>query len=84
MTRGYSKDAKQICLRLHQNGMGYRAIERITGVSHNTVINWVRETTSLVCESEESLDEPEVSKTPHPDIHHDSIVRVTVKNFQIV
>lgn len=46
-SRGYSSDAKQICLNLHRHGMGFRAIERATGVSHNTVINWVREEESM-------------------------------------
>ncbi|MBW4693413.1 MAG: hypothetical protein KME27_16810 [Lyngbya sp. HA4199-MV5] len=42
-SRGYSRDAKQICLNLYRSGMGFRAIERATGISHNTVINWVRQ-----------------------------------------
>jgi transposase-like protein len=42
-SRGYSEDAKQICLNMYQNGVGLRAIERITGISHNTVGNWVRQ-----------------------------------------
>ena len=41
--RGYSEDAKQICLKMHQNGLGFREIERLTGISHNTIINWVRQ-----------------------------------------
>ncbi len=41
--RGYSEDAKKICLRMYANGMGFRAIERVTGISHNTVINWVKQ-----------------------------------------
>lgn len=28
---------------MYLNGMGFRAIERVTGVNHNTVINWVRQ-----------------------------------------
>lgn len=39
--RGYPPEIKQQCLALHQQGMSFRAIERQTGVSHNTVINWV-------------------------------------------
>ena len=27
---------------MYVNGLGFRAIERITGVNHNTVIRWVR------------------------------------------
>jgi transposase-like protein len=28
---------------MYVNGQGFRAIERITGVNHNTVINWVKQ-----------------------------------------
>ncbi len=41
--RGYPPATKQQCLTLHQQGIGFREIERQTGVSHNTVINWVRQ-----------------------------------------
>ncbi len=41
--RGYSDDAKQICLKMHQNGLGFREIERLTGISHNTIINWAKQ-----------------------------------------
>jgi AcrR family transcriptional regulator len=42
--RGYPPEIKQQCLELHQQGVGFREIERQTGVSHNTVINWVAAT----------------------------------------
>jgi transposase-like protein len=45
--RGYSDDVKQICLRIYQSGMGFREIERLTGVGHNTVINWVKQESQL-------------------------------------
>lgn len=45
--RGYSDDAKQICLKMHQNGLGFRKIERLTGISHNTIINWARQAGAL-------------------------------------
>jgi transposase-like protein/AcrR family transcriptional regulator len=41
--RGYPPQIKQQCLKLHQQGISFREIERQTGVSHNTVINWVRQ-----------------------------------------
>ncbi len=28
---------------MYVNGLEFRAIERITGVNHNTVINWVKQ-----------------------------------------
>jgi AcrR family transcriptional regulator/transposase-like protein len=40
--RGYPLEIKQKCLDLHKQGIGFREIERSTGVSHNTVINWVK------------------------------------------
>jgi transposase-like protein len=51
--RGYPPEVKQQCLLLHQQGMSFRAIERQTGVSHNTVINWVK---SAQVEISSSLD----------------------------
>ena len=44
--RGYPPQVKQQCLALHQQGMSFREIERQTGVSHNTVINWVRQSST--------------------------------------
>lgn len=41
--KGYSEEVKQRCLDLHRQGMGFRAIEKKTGISHNTVINWVKQ-----------------------------------------
>jgi transposase-like protein len=42
-TKFYSESTKQTCLKMYLNGMGFRAIERVTGVHHTTVINWVRQ-----------------------------------------
>lgn len=40
--RGYPPEIKQQCLALHQQGVSCREIERQTGISHNTVLNWLR------------------------------------------
>jgi AcrR family transcriptional regulator len=40
--RGYPLEIRQRCLDLHAQGVSFREIERGTGVSHNTVINWVK------------------------------------------
>ena len=60
--RGYSEDARQICLRMYCNGMGFRAIERCTGISHNTVIGWVKETGAKLPETEEIEEVPDVGE----------------------
>lgn len=41
--QGYSDDIKGQCLRMYVNGMGFRGIERVTGVHHTTVISWVKQ-----------------------------------------
>jgi AcrR family transcriptional regulator/transposase-like protein len=41
--RGYGDIVKQKCLELHSQGMSFRQIEKNTGVSHNTVIQWVKQ-----------------------------------------
>jgi AcrR family transcriptional regulator len=40
--RGYPQEVRQRCLDLHEQGIGFREIERQTGVDCNTVINWVK------------------------------------------
>jgi AcrR family transcriptional regulator/transposase-like protein len=40
--RGYPLEIRQKCLDLHAQGIGFREIERQTGVDCNTVINWVK------------------------------------------
>ena len=42
--RGYHPQVKKICLEMYLNGMGFRAIERVTGIHHTTILNWVKET----------------------------------------
>jgi transposase-like protein len=39
---GYPDSVKKYCRHLYLEGNGFRRIERLTGVSHNTVINWVK------------------------------------------
>ena len=39
---GLSYDLKKLRVKMSLNGMVLEAIERVTGISHNTVLNWVR------------------------------------------
>ncbi len=41
--QGYSDEVRQRCLDLYRQGMGFREIERETGISHNTIIHWAKE-----------------------------------------
>jgi transposase-like protein len=40
--QGYPQTVKQQCLKMYVNGMGFRAIERVTGVHNTTVMAWVK------------------------------------------
>ncbi len=46
--RGYSDDVRQECLKMYVNGMGFRAIERVKGVHHTTIIKWVKQVGELL------------------------------------
>ncbi len=37
---------------MYLNGMGFRAIERVTGIHHTTIMNWVKESASELPEDE--------------------------------
>jgi insertion element IS1 protein InsB len=41
--KGYHPQIEQFCLTMYLNGMSFRAIERVTGIAHTTIVNWVRE-----------------------------------------
>jgi transposase-like protein len=43
-SRGYPDEIRQICLRMRRQGMAYRKIEALTGVNHNTIISWNKDT----------------------------------------
>lgn len=60
--KGYSEEVKQHCLTLYVNGMGFRGIERSTGVNHNTVIGWVKKVGKLLPNAPIDNDIPELAQ----------------------
>ena len=58
--KGYSSSTKKHCLTLYCNGMGFRAIERSTGVCHNTVIYWVQQVSRKL--PEENYEIPQTAQ----------------------
>ncbi|MCL1472223.1 transposase-like zinc-binding domain-containing protein [Argonema antarcticum] len=52
--RGYSNDAKQICLKMYGLGLDLREIERLTGISHSTVHKWIEQANVLSSEQEDT------------------------------
>ncbi len=59
---GYSKEVKEDCLTMYVNGNGFRAIERITKVNHNTVIRWVRQAANQLPDSPKDYKIPQVGQ----------------------
>ena len=60
--RGYGDEVKKICLKMVVNGMGFRGIERVTGVHHTTVMNWMKEVGNIVPDVFEPEKIPEVGE----------------------
>ena len=54
--KGYHPKIKQFCLTMYLNGMGFRAIERVTEIAHTTIMNWVAESGEEL--SEDESEEP--------------------------
>ena len=58
--KGYSEEVKRECLLMYTNGMGFRAIERVTGINHNSVINWVHQAAAAI--PNENYEIPETAQ----------------------
>ena len=54
--QGYAEEVKRECLLMYINGMGFRAIERIKGVHHTSIINWVKQVGELLPNAYTPLD----------------------------
>ena len=62
--RGYSDDVRELCLKMYVNGMGFRAIERVTEIHHTTIIGWVKQADLHWEEIQASEERPEEPKYP--------------------
>ena len=59
---GYSDEMKRECLKMYTNGLGFRAIERVKGVHHTTIIKWVRAVGSKLPDAYEPDSTPQVGE----------------------
>ena len=59
---GYSDELKRECLKMYVNGMGFRAIERVKGVHHTTIITWVKNVGKLLPDAYEPETIPQVGE----------------------
>ncbi len=60
--QGYSDEVKRECLKMYVNGSGFRAIERVKGVHHTTVISWVKQVGCLLPDADAPEVIPEVGE----------------------
>ena len=60
--QGYPEEIKKECLLMYVNGMGFRAIERIKGVHHTSIINWVKQVGELLPNAYEPEKIPQVGE----------------------
>ena len=47
---------------MYVDGLGFRAIERVTGVNRNTVIRWVRKSAAPLPNTPEVKETPEITE----------------------
>ena len=59
---GYSDAVRRQCLKLYTNGLGFRAIERVSGVHHTTVLNWVKQSAQMLPDAYDPERIPEVAE----------------------
>jgi transposase-like protein len=60
--KAFPETIKQTRLKMYLNGMGFRAIERVMGVHHTTIINWVRQKGEKLPDSIAPKKVPEVGE----------------------
>ena len=59
---GYSDEVRQECLKMYTNGLGFRAIERVKGVHHTTIITWVKQVGKLLPDAYDPEQIPKVGE----------------------
>ena len=57
----YSAEVKELGVKMSLNGTSFRGIERVTGISHNSVLNWVRQAEASI--SDEDYEIPETAQS---------------------
>ncbi|BAU65683.1 IS1 transposase [Stanieria sp. NIES-3757] len=60
--KGYSDEFKRECLKMYVNGMGFRAIARVKGIHHTTIINWIKQVGEILPDAYNPATIPEVGE----------------------
>lgn len=59
--RGYPNAVRMLCVKMHQNGLATRELERYTGISHNTIVNWIKDSQQRTADTLPSVAAEECS-----------------------
>jgi transposase-like protein len=60
--KGYSNIIKHECLTMYVNGMGMRAIGRVKGIHHTTIMNWIEQAGKLLPDAYDPEVTPQVGE----------------------
>ena len=60
--KGYLPEVKQLCLKMYLNGMGFRAIARVTEIDHTTIMRWVEEAGESLPDEPQDEEIPEITE----------------------
>ena len=60
--RGYSDEVRRLCLKMYVNGMGLRAIGRVTDIHHTTILQWVKQVGTILPDAYDPEAVPEVGE----------------------
>jgi len=60
--QGYPIEIKRKAIKYYLDGMGFRRIERLLGVSHVSVMNWVKQLAQKINEQEELKKDKDIPK----------------------
>ena len=60
--KGYDPAVKKDCLKMDVNGLGFRAIERVSGVHNTTIMAWVKKVGEILPDYYNPAQIPEVGE----------------------
>ena len=61
-SKAYPVEVKKLCLKMYLNGMGFRAIARVTEIDHTTIIKWVEEAGKSLSDEPQDSEIPEITE----------------------
>jgi transposase-like protein len=72
--QGYGEEIQKECLLMYVNGTGFRAIERIKGVHHTSIINWVKQVGGLLPNAYDLETIPRVGELDELETSQDTLL----------